>query len=185
MAPHVPPPDRDNMRRYSLLLEMSQQIKNFAAQHPLIDFDLLSSTLEKISYGELDSEAQLRAFGKVFEHTREFRQAMNGLDETTRSQIKLFIDGKPINEVQAGKPFYIPASPLVKHHFSLLSWIHRLGESVSQKDHITKRGLPVIYENIARTEIMEVSLVYGTTWICAFSHLNSRSTLIPRSKIGA
>jgi len=179
----VPTPDPNKLEEHYILGEIIDHIEelhdDIQKNFPFIDLDILRDQLISIRNHNVDPQQHLRSFLKVYQKTPGYQAAFKQLDETTKAQIDAFISGKSedgILKQESGKSvFHLPPSPAAKHHFKdFIDEIFHHDEhhqkngivpiTVSETNAVTEKptatGLPVIYEDEAKTMIMEV---YGAT----------------------
>jgi hypothetical protein len=179
----VPTPDPAKLDEHYILGEIIDHIEelydDIRKSFPFIDLDILRTQLISIRNHHVAPEQHLRSFLKVYEKTPVYQLAFKQLDETTKAQINAFISEKSedgILKQESGKSiFHLPPSPPAKRHFKdFIDEIfhhddHHQQNGVtpiteSQTNSVTKKAaatrLPVIYEDEAKTTIMEV---YGDT----------------------
>jgi hypothetical protein len=174
----VPTPDPAKLNEHYILGEIIDHLEelhdDIHESFPFVDIDILRTELINIRNHNVDPQQHLRSFLKAFQKTPVYQVAFKELDETTQTQIDAFISGKSedgILKQESGESvFHLPPSPPVKHHFR-----HFIDEILHHDGHPGKAaaskvtevqtngvkapataGLPVIYEDEAKTMIMEV-----------------------------
>lgn len=203
----VPTPDPAKLDEHYILGEIIEHIEELREDihktYPFINLDLLSTQLNNIRNHDVDPQQHLRSFLKIYQKTPVYQAAFKLLDETTKAQIDAFIDGKHENAIlqqESGKSvFHLPPSPPAKHHFrDFIDEVFHHGDhppktgvtSVMEVETngVTEKpeaaGLPVIYEDEAKTMIMEV---YGETqfnnWGQSVQN-TPKYTFIPKKVLG-
>lgn len=178
----VPAPDPAKLNNHYLLGEIIDHIEELRDDlhkaFPTVDLDAFRSQLINIRNHNVDPEQHLRAFLKAYQKTSAYQTAFQQLDETTKSQINAFISGKSEQDVlqqEAGKSvFHLPPSPVTKHHFKdfinkIFHRDHRQQTTVVTSPTVEAKveakvedkkpiavDLPVIYEDEAKTMVMEI-----------------------------
>jgi len=142
--------------------------KEFADGFPHIDFQELIDQITQVREGKVDPEVQVRGFLKGYENTPFFHDEASKLDPTTRAQLKDFLKGSSAEEVVKHRHWTLRPSPRVKHHFSLLQFFESFGFHDRPVKYLEANGLPIIYEDAAKTIVMEVRLV-GTRSTCVIA----------------
>jgi len=143
MSSRVPAPDTDKLNGHWILGEILDHISEFVDDFPSIDFSHLSTLISDVRNHKADTETQLRLFLKVFRKTKKYKQAFKLLDPLVRQQIDSFIESGSASEVTKSG-FEVLPSPAAIHHFKAL-------KSIFRWEHA-----PKIYEDMARTKVMEV-----------------------------
>jgi hypothetical protein len=117
----LPKPPKENLCSYFTLGEIIDHIDTIHEDFPEVDIPRLKSHLWDIRNTNVNHEAHLRGFLKVFQKTPVFSDAFNQLDDGMKVQIKVFMAGGSEEVVLAaggkGNVFHLPPSPPVKHHF--------------------------------------------------------------------
>jgi hypothetical protein len=162
---NLPTPDSAKLNNHYILGEIIEHVQEFADGFPHIDFEELIDQITQVREGKVDAEVQVRGFLKVFENTPFFRNEALKLDPTTRAQLGDFLGGGSAEEVVKHRHWTLRPSPRVKHHFSLLQFFESFGLHDRPVKYLEAKGLPIIYEDAAKTTVMEVSLV-GTRSTC-------------------
>jgi hypothetical protein len=170
MAPNnIPPPESANLNNHYILGEIIAHVQAFADEFPHINFQELIDQITQVRNRDVDPEVQVRGFLKVFENTPFFRDEASKLDPTTRAQLQDFIKGTSAAEVVKHRHWTLRPSPAAKHHFSLLQFFESFGLHDRPAEFLEARGLPIIYEDAAKTMVMEVSIV-GNRSACCVLH---------------
>jgi len=143
MSSRVPVPDTDKLNGHWILGEILDHISEFVDDFPNIDFNHLNTLISDVRDHKADTETQLRLFLKVFRKTKKYKQAFKLLDPQVRQQIDNFIESGSASEVTKSG-FEVLPSPAAIHHFKSL-------KSIFKWEHA-----PKIYEDKARTKVMEV-----------------------------
>jgi hypothetical protein len=166
----LPPPSPAKLNPHFILGEIIDHIRALSDEHPNVDIDLLRKLLIDVRNHQVDPEKTLRSYVKVFLATNSFNAAIAHLDPDTKSKIQAFADGKSAAEVTSTQVFKPKAVSPSSHRFRLLDFLHRLllhdhkKEKGSSNGHISAAaalfkatpGLPIVYEDDAETQIMEV-----------------------------
>ena len=156
----LPLPDPAKLNNHFILGEIIDNVDVLSDDFPHVDLPELINQLTQVRNKQLDPEVQVRGFLKVFQQTPIFKDGYDKLDKTTKSQLNEFIGGKSAKQVVGTKSFAIPPSPAAKHHFHFLDFFKKLRTKRELAEHLAKDptalDLPVIYENDARTELMQV-----------------------------
>jgi hypothetical protein len=174
----LPAPDPAKLDNHYILGEMIDHIEELHDEiqdtFPDIDLEILRDQLIRIRNHDVDPQQHLRAFLKAYQKTPHYQKAFKELDETTKAQLDAFIAEKPEQDIlkQEGgmSVFHLPPSPPVKHHFKeiidkIFHHDHHQPNGVDTHTEVTTTvvaqapvaaGLPVIYEDKARTMVMEV-----------------------------
>jgi hypothetical protein len=167
----LPPPSPAKLNPHFILGEIIDHIRDLAEEHPSVDINLLRKLLIDVRNHQVDPEKTLRSYVKAFLATNSFKAAIAHLDADTTSKIQAFADGKSAAEVTSTTKDFKPRSASSsQHRFRLLDVLHRLlhdhkKEKGSSNGHISAAatlitaapGLPIVYEDTAETQIMEVS----------------------------
>jgi hypothetical protein len=203
----VPTPDPAKLDEHYILGEIIDHIDELYDDihkgFPFVDLDILRTQLINIRNHNVDPEQHLRSFLQVYEKTPVYQVAFKQLDETTKAQINAFIGGKSEDAIlkqESGKSvFHLPPSPPAKHHFRDF-----IEEIFHHDDHHQQNGadpgtdaktsavtekeiaaeLPVIYEDVAKTMIMEVYAdVQFNNWGQSVQN-TPKYTFIPKTVLG-
>jgi hypothetical protein len=197
----VPTPDPAKLNEHYILGEIIDHIEelhdDIQKNFPSIDLDILRTQLINIRNHNVDPEQHLRSFLKAFQKTPVYQAAFKQLDETTKTQIDAFIGGKSgegILKQESGKSvFHLPPSPPALHHFKdFIEEVFHHGEhhektgaaTVGVTEKPAAADLPVIYEDEAKTMIMEV---YGETQFNNWGQCvqnTPKYTFIPKKVLG-
>jgi hypothetical protein len=168
----IPPPPPAKLNPHFILGEIIDHIRALADEHPNVDIDLLRKLLIDVRNHQVDPETTIRRYLKAFLGTKSLQGAIGQLDAGTRSKIQAFAQGKSAAEVTVAKGFQPKPSLSSQHRFRFLDFFHRL---VHDHDHVNRLngvsdadvsapaasfkaapGLPIVYEDRAKTQIMEV-----------------------------
>jgi hypothetical protein len=165
---NLPTPDSAKLNNHYILGEIIEHVQELADGFPHIDFQELIDQITQVREGKVDPEVQVRGFLKVYEKTPFFRDEASKLDPATRAQLRDFLKGDSAEEVVKHRHWTLRPSPRAKHHFSLLQFFESFGLHDKPVKYLEANGLPVIYEDAAKTMVMEVSLV-GTRSTCVIA----------------
>ena len=180
MPLHVPTPDISKLNNNFLLEEIIDHVGELRGDFPKVNIDELIDQLTRVRSKKFDPEEQLRGFLKTFEKTTAYRDGYSKLDDRTKSRLDAFIKGRSAAEVVGQEDVSLQPSPAAKDHFRLLD--HSLQPSPGEKPHfrlldalrklrvhkfdikslkkdLKAADVPLIYENEAQTELMEVRTV--------------------------
>jgi hypothetical protein len=164
----LPPPSPAKLNPHFILGEIIDHIRALSDEHPNVDIDLLRKLLIDVRNHQVDPEKTLRSYVKAFLATNSYKAAIAHLDADTKSKIQAFADGKSAAEVTSTKGFKPKPASSSQHRFRLLDILHRIlhdhkQEKGSSNGHMSAAafkaapGLPIVYEDEAKTQIMEVS----------------------------
>jgi hypothetical protein len=153
---NLPTPDSANLNNHYILGEIIAHVQELADGFPHIDYQELIDQITQVRNRIVDPEVQVRGFLKVFESTPFFKDEASKLDPTTRAHLKDFIKGSSAAQVVEHRHWTIRPSPGAKHHFSLLQFFERFSLHDMPVKYLEANGLPVIYEDAAKTMVMEV-----------------------------
>jgi hypothetical protein len=162
----IPPPESANLNNHYILGEIIEHVQEFADGFPHINFQELIDQITQVRNHNVDPEVQVRGFLKVFENTPFFQDELSKLDPTTRAQLKDFMKGSSAAEVVEHRHWTLRPSPGAKHHFSLLQFFESFGLHDRPVQYLETNGLPIIYEDAARTMVMEVSIIRSRCIYC-------------------
>ncbi|KAL9119028.1 MAG: hypothetical protein Q9187_004416, partial [Circinaria calcarea] len=173
----VPSPDISKLNNNFILGEIIDHVRELSGDFPKVNLDELIDQLTQVRSKKFDPEVQLRGFLKTFEKTTVYRDGYNKLDNRTKSRLDAFIKGRSAADVigqedislqpsPAAKDHFrlldhsLQPSPVAKHHFRLLDALRKLRihkfDIKSLKKDLKTVDVPLIYENEAQTELMEV-----------------------------
>ncbi|KAF7502144.1 hypothetical protein GJ744_006980 [Endocarpon pusillum] len=163
MPLHIDKPDAKELNNRFILGQIIDHVKELVEDFPGVDISELRKQLVNVQDHRFEPETQIRGFLRAFRHTPVFSHAFEELSDRTKSQLEAFMEGKSAEDVIGHAKFFYPApSPAVKHHFRLLDFFKSLkkrsgpGEETDTAALAKAQGLPIIYEDKARTKIMEV-----------------------------
>jgi len=159
------------LERTHILKEILSHVEEYSNEFDKIDYPSLKNEVLKPVLAEVfDPETQIRGFLKTFRHTLVYKAAFSKIDnQQLREQIDAFIDGKGAKDVTREAGFHVAShkSPPVHHHFSLLSELKKLVLSAIELKEAVKdvlhpkhkhvRDLPVVFEDVSDTRVVEVS----------------------------
>lgn len=164
----IPPPSPAKLNPHFILGEIIDHIQALSGEHPNVDVNLLRKLLIDVRNHQVEPEKTLRNYLKAFLATNSFKGAIAPLDADTRSKIQAFADGRSAAEVTSTIGFKRKSSLSSRHRFSFLDLFHRLVHDHKVKEPINggvsapaalfkaAPGLPIVYEDKAKTQIMEV-----------------------------
>jgi hypothetical protein len=155
----IPPPESANLNNHYILGEIIAHVQEFADGFPHIDFQELIDQITQVRNRNVDPEIQVRGFLKVFENTPFFNEEASKLDPTTRAQLKDFMKGKSAAQVVEHRRWTLRPSPGARHHFSLLQFFESFNIHDKPLQYLEANGLPIIYEDAAKTMVMEVCII--------------------------
>lgn len=161
--PELPTPPAEKLNPHFILGEIRDHIRDFSELFPLVDLNILFNQATDVRRKHVNAETQVRQFLRAFQKTETFKDAFHQLDPDTQRKIQAFIDGQTADSVTKKSGFRLPASPATKHHFRLLDLFHSLFHDHDGKDDEQplaiddQKKLPVIYEDMDRKRIMQVS----------------------------
>jgi hypothetical protein len=156
---NLPLPESANLNNHYILGEIIEHIQEFADSFPHINFRELIDQITQVQEQNVDPQVQVRGFLRVFEKTPFFREEASKLDATTQAQLKDFMKGSSAEEVVKHRSLTLWPSPSAKHHFSLLQFFESFGPHDKPIQYLEANGLPIIYEDEAKTVVMEVSII--------------------------
>jgi hypothetical protein len=168
----IPSPSTAKLNPHFILGEIIDHIRDLSDEHPNVDVGLLRRLLIDVRNHQVDPERTIRRYLNAFRATNSLQAAINQLDAGTKSKILAFADGRSATEVTTVKGFKPKPSLSSQHRFRFLDFFHRLLHD-HDHEHVNGAtngdvsapaasfkaapGLPIVYENKAKTEIMEVS----------------------------
>jgi hypothetical protein len=173
MPLNLPPPSTAKLNPHFILGEIIDHIQALSDDHPNVDITLLRQLLIDVRNHQVDPEKTVRRYLNAFIATKHLQAAIVQLDASTKSKIQAFAAGKSATEVTAAKGFEPKPSLSSQHRFRFLDFFHKL---VHHHHHVNGAAngvngdvsaatvsfkaapaLPLVYEDKAKTQIMEVS----------------------------
>ena len=155
-------PDTSKLNNHFILKEIIDHVRELGDDFPNVDLEELIHQLTQVNGKKCDPEVQLRGFLKVFQNTPMYKEEYRKLEATTQRQLHDFINGGSAADVVREQGFALPPSPAAKHHFKFLDSLRKLfgkTDNIESLERSLKAAkVPLIYENEARSELMEVRL---------------------------
>ena len=155
-------PDTSKLNNHFILKEIIDHVQELGDDFPNINLEELITQLTQVNSKKCDPEVQLRGFLKVFQDTPMYRKEYSELESTTQGQLHEFINGGSAADVVKERGFALQPSPAAKHHFKFLDSLKALFAKTdnieSLETSLKAAKVPLIYENDARSELMEVPL---------------------------
>ena len=155
-------PDTAKLNNHFILKEIIDHVSELGDDFPNVDLEELIQQLSQVNRQKCDPEVQLRGFLKVFQNTPMYRQEYLKLEDTTQRQLHQFINGGSAADVVREQGFAVQSSPAAKHHFRFLDSLRKLFAESDNTENLERSlkaaQVPLIYENEARSELMEVRL---------------------------
>ncbi|MCJ1290300.1 hypothetical protein MMC34_001836 [Xylographa carneopallida] len=153
-------PDTSKLNNHFILKEIIDHVQELGDDFPNINLEELITQLTQVNSKKCDPEVQLRGFLKVFQDTPMYRKEYSELESTTQGQLHEFINGGSAADVVKERGFALQPSPAAKHHFKFLDSLKALFAKTdnieSLETSLKAAKVPLIYENDARSELMEV-----------------------------
>ncbi|MCJ1438610.1 hypothetical protein MMC27_008000 [Xylographa pallens] len=181
-------PDTSKLNNHFILKEIIDHVRELGDDFPNVDLEELIAQLTQVNSQKCDPEVQLRGFLKVFQNTPMYKDEYRKLEATTQHQLHDFINGGSAADVVREQGFALQPSPAAKHHFRFLDSLRKLfgnTDNIESLERTLKAAkVPLIYENEARSELMEVySDVPFVNWGQSVRNVPS-ITVVPTKVVG-
>lgn len=172
MPLNLPTPSTAKLNPHFILGEIIDHIRDLAGEHPNVDVGLLRKLLIDVRNHQVDPERTIRRYLNAFISTNSLKGSISQLDTATRAKIQAFAEGSSAEEVTAVKGFEPKPSLSSQHRFRFLDFFHNLihdhedestngfangDASALSSSFKAAPGLPIVYEDKAKSQIMEVS----------------------------
>ncbi|GME42994.1 putative FAD-binding type 2 protein [Neofusicoccum parvum] len=197
------------LQRDHILHDILDHIDEYVAKDASVDTaPLKDEVVRPVLRNDFDPEVQIRGFLRTLRHTRAFRDSLGRIESPVlKEQIEAFLEGRSAGDVLKGKGFALPASKLhgvvgkkeagkekkggkasfvdvlKKLVFKLLD-VKTLLKSCFGQEKVVERDLPRVYEDEAKTKVMEVhSNEEFVNWGETVKH-TPRYTFVPTTALG-
>ena len=161
MVLEISEPDLSKLDGHFILGEIIEHIGKIGDEFPNVDLEELIQQLTRMRSQKCNPEVQLRGFLKVFQYTPKYKEEYLKLDSRTQHQLHDFISGVSAADVVGQRNSLPPPSPPVKNHWKLWDSLRKLfartEDTESLENRLRAAKVPMIYENEAHSELMEVS----------------------------